>query len=132
MSDIFIEGLIKNCKLPLSMNQSKNCKDHVVLRLKSYRRENIIFTDHVLIRLAQRQLNEEEIIANILNPLRLEYAIREEPERIDEEKFDCYFGYSNNLCHRYVLALKDDIIVVTAIKINRRWQIIAEKKLLSK
>ena len=45
----------------------------------------------------------------------------------DEEKYDCYFDYSNTQCQRYVLALSKRCEVCTVIKINRRWQRIAEK-----
>ena len=52
--------------------------------------------------------------------------IKESIKTVD--KFDCYFGYSKTLCHRYILVLKNNLIVVTAIKINRRWQSAAERR----
>jgi len=108
-----------------------NYKDYVVKRLKSFKREDVIISYHAMIRLAQRQISDEEIIENVINPKRLEYAIKEKSAAPDEEKFDCYFGYSKSRCHRYVLVIKDKIIIITAVKIDRRWQKIAEKKLRS-
>jgi hypothetical protein len=106
-----------------------NYKDYVVERLKGYSEKQIIITSHTLIRLVQRQIDENEIKENILNPKRLKIAIKENASGSDEEKFDCYFEYSKNLCHKYVLVMNDNVIVVTVVKINRRWQMIAEKKM---
>jgi len=74
----------------------------------------------------QRQIDKEEVIENIINPKRLMYAIRDESK---QDKYDCFFSYTKTICHRYVLIIKKNIIVVTVVKINRRWQKIAEKKL---
>lgn len=106
-----------------------NCKDYVIKRLKSFHKEDIIISDHALIRIIQRQMDADEIIENIINPVRLECAVKEKADNSQEEKFDCYFGYSKTQCHRYVIVIKDKVIVVTAIKINRRWQRIIETKL---
>jgi hypothetical protein len=106
-----------------------NQKTYVESRFKTYDRDQIIITSHATIRLLQRQISEDEIMENILNPKRLEYAIKEKHDVALEEKFDCYFGYSKTLCHRYIVVLKDDVVVVTVVKINRRWQAIVENKL---
>ncbi|MBW2966323.1 DUF4258 domain-containing protein [Candidatus Woesearchaeota archaeon] len=106
-----------------------NYKDVLKNKLKRYKKEDIIITYHAIIRIRQRQIDESEIIENLLNPKRLEYAIKGEAESEEEEKFDCYFGYSNTLCHRYVIVIKNNVVVVTVVKINRRWQKIVEKKL---
>ena len=105
-----------------------NYKDYVKKRLKSFTRENIIITDHAMVRIIQRQIDKNEIIENLINPERLDYAIKEDSSK-KEEKFDCYFGYSRRLCHRYVIVIKNNVVVVTVVKIDRRWQEIAEKKL---
>lgn len=107
------------------MNYVQYVKD----KLKSYDKKNVIITTHALIRLEQRQIDKKEVIDNLINPTRLEYAIKDDAERLNEEKFDCYFGYSKTQCHRYVIILKENVVVVTVVKINRRWQKIAEKKL---
>jgi len=108
-----------------------NYRDYVINRLKPFKRGDVIITYHALIRLAQRQVSEAEIVENVINPKRLEYAVKEAAASEGEEKFDCYFAYSRNRCHRYVIVIKDKVIVVTAVKIDRRWQRIAEKKLRS-
>jgi hypothetical protein len=102
----------------------ENYKDEIVKILKLFDREKVIISEHARIRIIQRQLSVEEIIENIINPVRLEYAIKE-----TKNKYDCYFGYSKTQCHRYILLIKNNILVITAIKINRRWQKIVEKKL---
>jgi hypothetical protein len=104
-------------------------KDYLFKKLKLYSEEDIVFSDHALIRMVQRQIDKSEVIENILNPVRLEFAVREKSASSSEEKFDCYFGYSKSRCHRYVLVLKKNVVVVTVIKINRRWQRIVEAKL---
>lgn len=108
-----------------------NYKDHVKKRLKEFRKEDIIITDHALVRIIQRQISEKEIIENLINPERLYVAIKEESSN-KEEKFDCYFNYSKRLCHRYVIVIKNNFVVVTVIKINTVWQNIAERKLKGK
>jgi hypothetical protein len=107
----------------------KNYKDYLLLKLSTFSKEDIIITTHAEIRMFQRQINKEEVINNILIPKRLKYALKENAEHEIEEKFDCYFEYSKTQCHRYVLVIKYNIIVVTIIKINRRWQRIVEQKL---
>lgn len=102
----------------------KNYKIYLIEKLKSFNINQIIITKHAKIRMIQRQINKEEILNNIINPKRLEYAIKE-----TEEKFDCYFIYSKTQCHRYILVIKNNIIIVTVIKINRRWQKMIEKRL---
>jgi len=102
-----------------------NHKNYVISKIQNIDKENIRFTNHANIRITQRQLNKDEIIENIINPFRLKYAILEE-----QGKFDCYFEYSKTQCHKYVIKIENNIIVITVIKINRRWQIIAEKKIL--
>lgn len=106
----------------------KNYKDYLTTKLSEYHREDIIISEHARIRAIQRQLDINEIIENIINPERLEYAIKEESNFPNEERFDCYFGYSKTQCHRYVLVIKNNVVVITAIKINRRWQRIVENK----
>lgn len=105
-----------------------NEKEYAKEKLKAFTKKDIIFTYHVKIRMLQRQLTEEEVVENIINPKRLTIAIREETLHKGEEKFSCYFAYSKTQCHNYTLAIHKKIILITVIKINRRWQHIAEKK----
>ena len=107
----------------------KKFKEYHIEKLILYSKDDNQFSNHAEIRMLQRQINKEEVINNIINPKRLEYAIKEESIRSNEARFDCYFGYSKTQCHRYVLIVKHDVVVVTVIKINRRWQKIVESKL---
>ena len=59
-----------------------------------------------------------------LNKQTIEYILT----KLNEEKYNCYFSYSNKLCHRYILTINSKIIIVTIIKINRDWQKIINKK----
>ncbi len=107
----------------------KNYSEIIINRLKKFSKKDIVISKHALIRIKQRQLKIEEIKRNITNPIRLKYAFKQSSKRIGEEKYDCYFDYSKNLCHRYILVIKEKIIVVTAIKINRKWQHKVYKKI---
>jgi len=107
------------------MRNYSNC---LKKKLASFTKEDIIISKHAMIRITQRQIDIEEIKENIINPKRLEYAIKQSSDKEVEEKYDCYFDYSKNLCHRYVIVIENNIIVVTAIKINRKWQNIISKK----
>jgi len=102
----------------------ENLKD----KLKEYKKEDIIITDHAKIQAIVRDIEIDEVKQNILNPKRLIYAKKQKAENPDEEKYDCYFAYSENLCHRYVLTVNGKVIIVTIIKINRGWQKIIERK----
>ena len=106
-----------------------NYKDQVAEKLKLFKKEDISFTTHALVRMRQRQISEEEVVENLINPVRLQYAVKEEAQAAEEEKYACYFGYSPNLCHKYVIIITSSLLIVTVVKINRRWQIIAEKKI---
>ncbi len=104
-------------------------REYLMEKLKKFRKEDVVISDHALIRMAQRQISEKEVIENIINPFRLKHVIKKEAVKQNEEKFDCYFDYGLNQCHEYILAINGKIVVVTVVKINRRWQKIAEKRL---
>jgi hypothetical protein len=106
---------------------AKNYKDELTIKLKLYKKEDIIITTHAEYQAIFRGIDLDEIKSNIINPRRLFFAKKQEAEKINEEKYDCYFGYSKTQCHRYILVLDGRCIVCTVIKINRRWQHIAEK-----
>lgn len=91
-------------------------------KLKSYKKEDIIFTSHAELQAFTRQIDLEEVKENIVNPTKLVYAKEQKAKKECEEKYDCYFSYSKNIYHRYILTLNRKIIIVTIIKINRDWQ----------
>jgi len=107
----------------------ENYSDKLIQKLTSFSKNDIIISKHAMIRIKQRQIDIAEIKENIINPKRLRYAIKQTSHNKWEEKYDCYFDYSKNLCHRYVIVIKNNIIVVTAIKINKKWQNIISKKM---
>ncbi len=104
-----------------------NYKDEVIKRLKSFTKAEIIITDHAKRQAIFRSIDLDEVKENIINPKQLSFARKAVAEKEGEEKFDCYFGYSKTQCQRYILVINSKCIVCTVIKINRRWQHIAEK-----
>lgn len=97
-------------------------------RLRNYKRKEIIFLPHAEIQALMRNIDLEEIKNNILNPDKLVHIEEQESLRQGEDKYGCYFGYSDFHCHKYVLTLNRKIIIVTIININRNWQRIIEGK----
>lgn len=91
-------------------------------RLRKYNREDIIVTDHADMQAFSRRIDIDEVKDNILNPVKLVYYRREEAENPKEERYECFFEYSDNLYHKYAIVLNRKIIIVTVIAINRRWQ----------
>ena len=104
-----------------------NFKDLLKNALKRYTKEDIIITDHAITQAMFRNIDIEGVRENIINPKRLVYAEKQKAKRENEEKYNCYFGYSSTKCHRYVLVINAKCIVCTIIKINRRWQHTFEK-----
>ncbi len=97
-------------------------------KFKTYKKEDIIFTDHAETQAIVRDIDLEEVKKNILNPVKLVYFEEQPALKKTEKKYNCYFGYSKKLCHRYALTINSKIIIVTIIKINRDWQRIIERK----
>lgn len=104
-----------------------NYKDILIKKLARYKKEDIIITNHAKEQAIFRNIGLDEVKENIINPKRLSFAGKQKAEKANEEKYDCYFGYSKTQCHRYVLVINAKCIVCTVIKINRRWQHIIEK-----
>ncbi len=96
-------------------------------KLKNYEKKDIIITPHAEIQAYMREIELNEVKNNIINPRKLVYANEQEAKKSNEKKYDCYFAYSKNLCHRYILTLNRKVIIVTIIKINRDWQRIINK-----
>ncbi len=91
-------------------------------KLKNYGKESIIFTTHAYEQAVFRGLNLDEIKENIINPQRLVFAKSQKAHFVNEEKYDCYFGYTSLYCHRYILVLGKKCVVCTVIRIHRKWQ----------
>jgi hypothetical protein len=97
-------------------------------RLRVFKKEEIILSNHALIRAKFRKIDIEEIKSNIINPTKLVYAEQQKTENKGEEKYNCYFAYSKDFAHRYVLVLDGKVIIVTIIVINKRWQGVLERR----
>ena len=104
-----------------------NYKAALVKKLKKYKKEDIIITNHAEKQAMFRSIDLNEVKENIINPKRLYFYRKQKAEKEGEGKYDCYFGYSKTRCHRYVLVINAKCVICTIIKINRRWQYIAEK-----
>lgn len=91
-------------------------------KLSSYKKEDIIITQHAKLQALARNITINEVKNNLLNPINLVYIKEQQSKKIDEQKYDCYFAFSKTLYHRYILVLNRKVIIVTIIKINRDWQ----------
>ena len=97
-------------------------------RLRKYKKEDIVITEHGEIQAFVRNINLEEVKNNIIKPDKLVYAEEEKAKKVGEKKYNCYFAYSKSFCHRYTLTVNRKVIIVTIIKINRDWQKIIDGK----
>ncbi len=91
-------------------------------KLKNYSEKDIIITDHAKMQAIVRNVELSEVKQNVLNPQRLIYTEGQKSVNPHEEKYVCYFSYSEKLCHKYILVINRKIIIVTIIIINRDWQ----------
>jgi len=91
-------------------------------KLSKYEKKDIIFTSHAEIRALGRGIDLEEVKENIIIPKRLVYIQEQSSNKLNEEKYECYFSYSKTYCHKYVLTLNGKVIIITIININRDWQ----------
>jgi len=87
-----------------------------------HKKEDIIITDHADLQAYIRQIDIEEVKSNIISPEKLVHATKQESKNIKEDKYECYFAYSEYYCHKYIMKLNRKVIIVTIISINRRWQ----------
>ena len=109
------------------MNNSKNEVEKVKIKLKKLKKKDIIFSPHSILRASIRRIDTDEVINNLLNPEKLAFAFFERKHK-NGDRYLCYFGYSKTLAHKYVIILNKKCIIVTAIKIKRKWQRRLEKR----
>ncbi|MFA5992075.1 MAG: hypothetical protein WC796_00020 [Candidatus Pacearchaeota archaeon] len=91
-------------------------------KLRKYKKNDIIITDHALLRADFRHTELDEVKENIVHPDKLVYFKEQPAKKPNEKKYECYFAYSEDLSHKYVFAINGKIIIVTIIIINRKWQ----------
>lgn len=99
-----------------------NYKDILKQKIKKYDKEDIVITKHAKEQAAVRQISLEEIRQNIIKPERLYFVELQQAKQANEEKYNCYFEYSDITCHRYILVVNANCVVCTVIKINRKWK----------
>jgi len=97
-------------------------------KLAKYNKEDIIITRHAELQAYVREINLDEVKDNVINPEKLVFVEQQKSQKQNEEKYNCYFAYSKDLSHRYILIVNGKVIIVTIIKINRDWQKILERK----
>lgn len=111
-------GRIYNVLLIFCLMELEELKN----KLRNYDEKDIVFTSHAEIRALSRNIDLEEVRENIINPEKLVVFVEKGARGLHEKKYECYFAYSRNFCHKYVLTLNSKVIIVTIISINRDWQ----------
>ena len=91
-------------------------------KLRTFKKEDIIITNHAKDQAEFRQIDLEEVKKNVINPEKLVYVEEQQAKKEGENKYNCYFAYSENYHHRYAFVVNGKIIIVTIIGINRNWQ----------
>jgi hypothetical protein len=91
-------------------------------KLREYSSKDIVVTGHADIRALARGIDLEEVKRNICNPEKLVYVEKQDSRKDNLKRYGCYFAYSENYCHKYVIVLNGKVIIVTIININRNWQ----------
>ena len=97
-------------------------------KLGEYSKSEIIITNHAKGQAEVRQINLDEVKENILHPDKLVFAEEQEAKGSKEKKYNCYFAYTEDYYHRYIMVLNGKILIVTIISINRKWQWAIEGK----
>ena len=90
--------------------------------LGKYDKSEIIVNKHAREQAEVRQINLEDVKQNILHPDKLVFVEEQEAQNKGERKYNCYFAYSDNYYHRYIMVLNGKLLIVTIIGINRNWQ----------
>ncbi|MBD3390247.1 hypothetical protein GF415_04845 [Candidatus Micrarchaeota archaeon] len=71
---------------------------------------------------AIRGIDREEVMQNLMNPSKMFFAREQGAREQNEQKFDCYFGISKKWAHRYVIVINRKLLVITVIKVRKKWQ----------
>ena len=95
--------------------------DNFKQKLKKYKENDIIINKHAKEQAEVRQISFNEIKQNILNPDKLVFIKEQEAKHKNESKYNCYFAYSDNYYHRYIMILDGKIILMIKNK-NIVWK----------
>jgi len=91
-------------------------------KLRKYEKNDIIVSEHAVMRADFRNTSIEEVKENICNPEKLVYFQEKQAKGSGEKKYECYFTYNKLLHHKYIIVTNGKVIIVTIIIINRRLQ----------
>jgi len=91
-------------------------------KLSKYSEKDIIINRHAKDQAEVRQINLEDVKNNLIHPNKLVFVEEQKANNPSERKYNCYFAYSDNYYHRYIIVLDGKLIIVTIIGINRNWQ----------
>lgn len=92
-------------------------------KLKSYKREDIVFTKPNLeILLSDRKLDRNELIEEILSLKNLKYIETEERihKGINELRYRLYFVYSRSRGRFYVVRFNSKLKIITVFRLGRK------------
>ncbi len=90
-------------------------------KLRQYEEENLILSDHVILRCQQRGISIENLKEQILNPENLIGLIEQESRYLQEKKFKLVFDISKNKSFVIVITINKSINIVTALIRYRKW-----------
>lgn len=90
-------------------------------KLKKYATDDIIFSDHVLLRCKQRKISKKMIITNIKNPKKL-ICLHVQVLSNRESKYKLIFEISNSRYLVVVVTIDGHIGVVTTWIMIKKWE----------
>ena len=91
-------------------------------KLKSYKKEQIVFTPHVKLKLMGREINEEIVCVHLLNPTRLIDFEEQKSKRLCERKYKLIFELSGTRYLVIVATVNKYINVITVFIRYRKWR----------
>jgi hypothetical protein len=98
----------------------EDCKEEVAEKLKRYKSEDIILTNHAIWRSLERDVDMEELKRDLLDPKELYAAQRLKAKGEREEKFKCFFKKSNRTTIIAVIVINLRILVITVTNRKRK------------
>ncbi len=101
----------------------KDCSDSLKEKIKQYQKEKLLFTKLKLLDWLCKRNNMtlEEIKIELLTLKNLRHTEKQEIEYKGEkeERFKCYFVYSNTRGRCYVLKFEENMKIITVFPIGR-------------
>ena len=122
-----------NCAFPLTLVRGIGLKkfykglkrllfvEELQKKLKSYKKEQIIFTIHTDIRVLAREVPNELVISNLQNPENLIDFIEQKAMYPGEKKYKLVFKLHDTRILIVVVVVNKNISVVTPIIRYRKW-----------